>query len=128
MGPARSPSAPMPGMYGLVYRQLEWGQMPERHPKWRKNAAAQARQRRSMMNRKKKRGGQSIASTARRASFFNFSTDGWAVIKQLYNALDEGTAPLTNNYRPAYHFLPECDWMNDPNGLIQWQGQTHLFY
>ena len=35
---------------------------------------------------------------------------------------------MTVNYRPAYHFLPERDWMNDPNGLIQWQGQTHLFY
>jgi len=35
---------------------------------------------------------------------------------------------MTINHRPAYHFLPERDWMNDPNGLIQWQGQTHLFY
>ena len=35
---------------------------------------------------------------------------------------------MTVNHRPAYHFLPERDWMNDPNGLIQWQGQTHLFY
>ncbi len=32
------------------------------------------------------------------------------------------------NHRPAYHFLPERNWMNDPNGLIQWQGQTHLFF
>src|SRR5947209_10067528 len=32
------------------------------------------------------------------------------------------------NHRPAFHFLPERNWMNDPNGLIEWQGQTHLFY
>jgi len=32
------------------------------------------------------------------------------------------------NHRPAFHFLPEHYWMNDPNGLIEWQGQTHLFY
>jgi len=32
------------------------------------------------------------------------------------------------NHRPAYHFLPERFWMNDPNGLIEWRGQTHLFY
>ena len=31
-------------------------------------------------------------------------------------------------HRPNYHFLPPSNWMNDPNGLIQWQGQYHLFY
>jgi beta-fructofuranosidase len=30
--------------------------------------------------------------------------------------------------RPHYHFLPPANWMNDPNGLIQWKGQYHLFY
>ena len=33
-----------------------------------------------------------------------------------------------NNHRPTYHFLPPANWMNDPNGLIQWEGQYHLFY
>ena len=38
--------------------------------------------------------------------------------------------PLATNdpHRPIYHFLPPANWMNDPNGLIQWQGQYHLFY
>ncbi len=31
-------------------------------------------------------------------------------------------------HRPRYHFLPLANWMNDPNGLIQWQGCYHLFY
>ena len=31
-------------------------------------------------------------------------------------------------HRPRYHFLPPAHWMNDPNGLIQWQGAYHLFY
>jgi beta-fructofuranosidase len=31
-------------------------------------------------------------------------------------------------HRPRYHFLPPSNWMNDPNGLIQWRGQYHLFY
>ena len=30
--------------------------------------------------------------------------------------------------RPTYHFLPPANWMNDPNGLIQWKGVYHLFY
>lgn len=31
-------------------------------------------------------------------------------------------------HRPGYHFLPPANWMNDPNGLIQWDGRYHLFY
>jgi beta-fructofuranosidase len=33
-----------------------------------------------------------------------------------------------DHHRPRYHFLPPSNWMNDPNGLIQWDGQYHLFY
>jgi beta-fructofuranosidase len=29
---------------------------------------------------------------------------------------------------PIYHFTPPSNWMNDPNGLVSWQGKTHLFY
>lgn len=31
-------------------------------------------------------------------------------------------------HRPSYHFLPAANWMNDPNGVIQWKGRYHLFY
>lgn len=31
-------------------------------------------------------------------------------------------------HRPRYHFMPPANWMNDPNGMIQWNGQYHLFY
>lgn len=33
-----------------------------------------------------------------------------------------------NHHRPTYHLCPPANWMNDPNGAIQWKGQYHLFY
>jgi fructan beta-fructosidase len=35
---------------------------------------------------------------------------------------------FTEKYRPRFHFTPEKNWINDPNGLIYYGGEYHMFY
>ncbi|NYF59604.1 glycoside hydrolase family 32 protein [Micromonospora purpureochromogenes] len=43
-------------------------------------------------------------------------------------AAGASTATRDEPYRPQIHFSPERNWMNDPNGLVWYQGEWHLFY
>ncbi|MEU6626214.1 GH32 C-terminal domain-containing protein [Streptomyces litmocidini] len=43
-------------------------------------------------------------------------------------AAAEAGRPYTETYRPQFHFSPAKNWMNDPNGLVWFKGEYHLFY
>jgi levanase/fructan beta-fructosidase len=38
------------------------------------------------------------------------------------------TRVMADDFRPIYHFVPEENWMNEPNGLIKIKSTWHLFY
>ncbi|MHA4739735.1 glycoside hydrolase family 32 protein [Dyadobacter sp. MSC1_007] len=35
---------------------------------------------------------------------------------------------VPEKYRPQFHFTPKAHWMNDPNGMVYYNGTYHLFY
>jgi fructan beta-fructosidase len=41
---------------------------------------------------------------------------------------NESEGLYKEQYRPQFHFTPDHNWTNDPNGLVYFKGEYHLYY
>lgn len=41
---------------------------------------------------------------------------------------ESDSAIYQEKHRPQLHFSPPANWMNDPNGMVYYKGEYHLFY
>ncbi|MBF0199186.1 MAG: hypothetical protein HQL32_15835, partial [Planctomycetes bacterium] len=39
-----------------------------------------------------------------------------------------GDVGYDQEYRPQIHFTSRKNWLNDPNGLVYYDGEWHLFF
>jgi beta-fructofuranosidase len=52
-----------------------------------------------------------------------------ASVKKANQALAQATELVVDDtFRLGYHVMPPAGWMNDPNGLIYWKEEYHVFY
>jgi len=54
--------------------------------------------------------------------------DTWVNTVTLSNRWPEMDTLYRERLRPQFHFSPSRGWMNDPNGLVYYDGEYHLFF
>lgn len=51
-----------------------------------------------------------------------------ALLGEAHRAIEKKLPERGNDYRLGYHLSPPAGWMNDPNGLVFFRGEYHVFY
>lgn len=51
-----------------------------------------------------------------------------SLLKKADNSVSQAMETVGDTYRLQFHFMPRAYWMNDPNGLVYYDGYYHVFY
>lgn len=51
-----------------------------------------------------------------------------SLLEQAEQVLEKAQSGINPRWYPRYHLAPRAGWMNDPNGLVWFDGWYHAFY